>query len=141
LVAGLGGREAESPSPATSDAGTYYVLFNDQARSVASAIKPDIKGVISSALQTMMGANMEATLLGAYVAAQANGYQFKLMNIPASVELGPNSFDFDPEVMKALFEKGREIGRNPSSWVAAPSPGQNASPWLINLLSELRRGR
>ena len=141
LVAGLGGREARSSSPATSDGGTFYVLFNDQAHSVARAIKPDIKGVISSALETMMGANMEATLLGAYVAAQANGYQFKLMNIPDSVQLGPDSFDFDPEIMKVLFEKGRDLGRNPSSWVAAPSPGQNASPWLIKLLSELRRER
>lgn len=72
------------------------------------------------------------------MAAQANGYQFKLMNIPDSVQLGPDSFDFDPEIMKVLFEKGLELGRNPSSWVAAPAPGQNASPWLINLLSELR---
>jgi hypothetical protein len=141
LVTGLGGREAASSSPATSDGGTFYVLFNDQARSVASAIKPDIKGVISSALQTMMGANMEATLLGAYVAAQANGYQFKLMNIPDSIQLGPDSFAFDPEIMKMLFEKGRDLGRNPNSWVTAPSPGQNASPWLIKLLSELRRER
>jgi predicted acylesterase/phospholipase RssA len=46
LVTGLGGHEAESSSPATSDGGTFYVLFNDQARSVARAIKPDIKGVI-----------------------------------------------------------------------------------------------
>ena len=75
------------------------------------------------------------------MAAQANGYHFKLMNIPDSVQLGPDSFDFDPEIMKVLFEKELELGRNPSSWVVAPSPGQNASPWLINLLSELRRER
>jgi hypothetical protein len=27
------------------------------------------------------------------------------------------------------------------SWVAAPSTGQNASPWLIQVLSELGRQR
>ena len=53
----------------------------------------------------------------------------------------PDFFAFDPEMMKVLFEKGLDLGRNPSSWVAAPSPGQNASPWLIKLLNELRRER
>jgi hypothetical protein len=89
----------------------------------------------------MMGANMEATLLGAYAVAQAHGFQFKLMKIPDSVELGADPFGFDPEIMKVLFEKGRALGRSPSSWVAAPSAGQNASPWLIKVLSELGRQR
>jgi hypothetical protein len=84
---------------------------------------------------------MEETLLRAYALAQAHRYQFKLMKIPDNFRFGSDAFDFDPEMMKALFEKGSDLGRNPNSWVAAPSPGQNASPWLINLLSELRRER
>jgi predicted acylesterase/phospholipase RssA len=142
LVAGLSGREEEPSSRVTSGGGTFYVIFNDKAQSKASAIKPDIRGVIGSTLQTMLSANMEATLLRAYVLAQAHGYQFRLMTIPDSVELEPDSFGFDPEVMKVLFEKGRALGRNPSAWVAAPpSAGQNASPWLIKVLSELGHQR
>ena len=53
----------------------------------------------------------------------------------------PDLSDFDPDMMKPLFDIGREFGRNPASWVVAPSPGQNASPSLIKLLSELRRER
>jgi hypothetical protein len=141
LVAGLSGREEGSSSRAVSGGGIFYVIFNDKAQSEASAIKPDIKGVISSTLQTMMGANMEATLVRAYVVAQAHGYQFKLLTIPDSVRLGPDPFGFDPEIMKVLFENGRALGRSPSAWVAAPSAGENASPWLIKVLSELGRQR
>jgi predicted acylesterase/phospholipase RssA len=141
LVAGLSGRKEGSSSPSTSGGGTFYVIFNDKAQSEPTAIKPDIKGVISSTLQTMMSANMEATLLRAYVLAQAHDYQFKLMMIPDSVQLGPDSFGFDPEIMKVLFEKGRALGRSPSSWVTTPSVGQTSSPWLIKVLSELRRQR
>jgi hypothetical protein len=48
------------------------------------------------------------------------------MKIPESARI-PDLFDFDPDMMKPLFDIGREFGRNPSSWVAAPSPGENAS--------------
>jgi hypothetical protein len=44
-------------------------------------------------------------------------------------------------VVLSLLDKARELGRNPSSWVVAPSPDQDASPWIIKLLSELRRER
>lgn len=50
-------------------------------------------------------------------------------------------FVFEPEVMKPLFDKGRELRRDPSSWVQAPSPGEDASPWVMKLLTELRRER
>ena len=140
LVVGLGGSDEGSFSLATSG-GTFYVIFNDQAQSEARAVNPDIKGLIGSTIQTMLGANMEATLLRAYLAAQAHGYHFKLMKIPDDVRLEPESFSFDPGTMKALFEKGRTLGRNPTSWVAAPPAGENASPWLIKVLSELRSQR
>ena len=141
LVAGFDRGEEGASSAATSGGGTFYVIFNDKAESKAKAITPDIKGVISSTIQTMMDANMETTLLGAYAMAQVHGLQFKLMKIPDSVEIGADPFVFDPDIMKVLFEKGRAHGRSPSSWVVAPSAGQYASPWLIQVLSELRRQR
>src|SRR5262245_19733679 len=131
LVAGLIGHEQQSSE--TSGDGTFYVIFNDKGRSEPKVIKPNIRGVVTSMIQTMLDGNMEATLLRAYVLAQAHGYQFKLMKIPDSVELGPESFTFDPKLMKMLFEKGRGLGRNPSSWVEAPAAGQTVSPWLIDV--------
>jgi predicted acylesterase/phospholipase RssA len=138
LVAGLIGHEQQSP---VNGDGTFYVIFNDKGQSEPEAITPDIKGVMTSTLQAMLEGNMEATLLRAYVLAQAHGYQFKLMEIPDSVEVGPETFTFDPKMMKMLFDKGRNLGRNPNSWVAAPAPGQTVSPWLIEVLSEMGRQR
>jgi hypothetical protein len=76
------------------------------------------------------------------VTAMPNSFKTRIyMNIPDSVRLGPDPFDFDPEIMKPLFDEARELGRNPSSWVAAPALARMRLPWLINLLSELRRER
>jgi predicted acylesterase/phospholipase RssA len=140
LAVGLQDAEGSS-SISTSGDGTFFVIFNDKEDSEVRAITPDIKGVIESVAVTMLSANMEETLLRAYALAQTHRYSFKLMKIPDNFRFGSDAFDFDPDMMKRLFEKGRDVGRNPNSWVAAPSPGQNASPWLINLLSELRRER
>jgi hypothetical protein len=140
LAVGLQDAEGLS-SVSTSGDGTFFVIFNDKEDSEGHAITTNTKGVVESVIGTMLSGNMEETLLRAYALAQTHGYQFKLMRIPHNVRFGSDAFDFDPDMMKALFEKGRDLGRNPSSWVAAPSPGQNASPWLINLLSELRRER
>jgi len=89
----------------------------------------------------MLNAQMETTLLRAYGIAQAHDYRFKLMKIPNSFRLGPDSLAFDPGEMKALFEKGRMLGRGPNSWLTTLPPGQNLSPWIRKLLSELRPER
>jgi predicted acylesterase/phospholipase RssA len=129
----------ESSSVSTSGDGAFFVIFNDKERSEVQAITPDIRGVIDSVTATMLNANMEWMLLRAYALAQAHRYQFKLMTIPESFQLLPDLFVFDPHMMKGLFDIGRELGRNPSAWLVAPSPGQDASPWFIKLLIELRR--
>jgi predicted acylesterase/phospholipase RssA len=142
VAAGLQGHHEGSSSVSNSGAGgTFFVIFNDKEDPDVRAITPDIKGVMGSVVQTMLDANMESTLLRAYALAQGYGYQFKLMKIPPSVRLGPDAFAYRPDIMKTLFNRGRDLGRNLNSWVAAPSPGQGASPWLLNLLSELGRER
>ncbi len=139
LAVGLQDAEGSSSVPRSGD-GTFFVIFNDKEKPEVRAITPDIRGVIDSVAATMLNANMEWMLLRAYALAQAHRYKFKLIKIPESVPI-PDLFDFDPAMMKVLFEKGREFGRNPNSWVVAPSPGEDASPWIIKLLSELRRER
>jgi predicted acylesterase/phospholipase RssA len=136
LAVGLQDAEGSSSIPTSGD-GTFFVIFNDKDKSERRALTPDIKGIVESVVATMLSANMEETLLRAYALAQTHRYPFKLMKIPDNFRFGSDVFDFDPDVMKALFEKGRDLGRNPSSWVATPSPGQNASPWVIKVLSEL----
>jgi hypothetical protein len=140
LLLAVGLQDAEGSSSVTSGEGTFFVIFNDKETPEVRAISPDIRGVIDSVAATALSAQMEWMLLRAYALAQAHRYQFKLMKIPESAPI-PDLFDFDPDMMKALFAIGREFGRDPASWVVAPSPGQDASPWIIKLLSELRRER
>ena len=137
LVAGLAGPGENLSLPARAGGGEVYVIFNDKSQPQAQAVTPDLKGIISSNLQAMLSAQMETTLLRAYGIAKAHGYRFKLMKIPDSFPLGPDYLAFDPGVMRALFEKGHTLGRGPGLWLATPPTGQNGSPWIINMLSEL----
>ncbi len=124
--------------PASAGGGEVYVIFNDKSQPQAQAVTPDLKGIISSNLQSMLNAQMETTLMRAYGIAQALDYRFNLMIIPDSFPLGPDSLAFDPGVMRALFEKGRTLGRGPNTWLTTPPTGQNGSAWIIKMLSELR---
>ena len=139
LAVGIEGSDVP-PTVSTSADGTFYVISLAKEAPAVGAIRPDVRGVIDSVVGTMLSANMEWMLLRVYALAQAHRYQFKLMRIPDSVPI-PDNFDFDPDMMKPLFDVGRELARNPSSWVVAPSPGEDASPWFIKLLTELRRER
>jgi Patatin-like phospholipase len=127
LLLAIGLQDADGSSSVTSGEGTFFVIFNDKERPEVRAITPDIRGVIDSVAATALSAQMEWMLLRAYALAQAHRYQFKLMKIPESARI-PDLFDFDPDMMKPLFDIGREFGRNPALWVVAPSPGQDASP-------------
>ncbi len=138
LVVGLTGPREDLSLPASAGGGEIYVIFNDKSQPQAQAVTPDLKGIISSNLQSMLNAQMETTLLRAYGIAQAHDYRFKLMKIPDSFPLGPDSLAFDPGVMRALFEKGRTLGRGPNTWLTTPPTGQNGSAWIIKMLSELR---
>jgi patatin-like phospholipase len=141
LMLAVGTEGTDEPSSVSTPGDrTFFVIFLAKEAPEVRAISPDVRGVIDSVVGTMLSANMEWMLLRAYALSQAHRYQFKLMKIPESVQI-PDVFDFDPDMMKPLFNKARELGRNPSSWVVAPSPGQDASPWIIKLLSELRRER
>jgi predicted acylesterase/phospholipase RssA len=141
LLLAVGLQDADGSSAVSNSRdGTFFVIFNDKEAPAVRAITPDIRGVIDSVAATMLNANMEWMLLRAYALAQAHRYQFKLMKIPESARV-PDLFDFDPDMMKPLFDVGREFGRDPASWVVAPSPGQDASPWITKLVSELRRER
>jgi predicted acylesterase/phospholipase RssA len=136
LAVGLQDADGLSSIPTSGD-GAFFVIFNDKEDSERRAITPDIKGIAKSVVATMLSANMEEMLLRAYALAQTHRYPFKLMKIPDNIRFGSDAFDFDPDMMNALFEKGRTLGRSPGSWVTAPSAGQNASPWLIKMLSQL----
>jgi hypothetical protein len=44
------------------------------------------------------------------------GHGFNLARVPADFNLEPNEL-FDPEYMRALFERGVAAGRDETSWI------------------------
>ncbi|MDQ1241548.1 MAG: Patatin [Pseudomonadota bacterium] len=51
-----------------------------------------------------------------YLTAERAGMGFNLARVPADFDLEPNEL-FDPEYMRALFERGVAAGLDEASWI------------------------
>jgi hypothetical protein len=132
VVVGLGGEQR--PPPPRYGPGTVYVIQNGKAGSPPSAVRNDLIGVAGSSLDVMLTSSMDALMLRAYVAARAHGYRFKTVAVPKATDIGNNALAFDPTQMRAAFDAGVKLGRNPDPW--SPTPGfiQDLPGWALELI-------
>ncbi len=137
LVAGLAGPGLGATAPKAKGGGQVYVIFNDTSRAQPRAVKSELKDILRTSVRSMLDGQMEATLVRAYGVAQIHGYQFNLLQIPNDFPLGPDPLAFDPKEMGALFERGRELGRNPDAWLKTPETDQNVTPWIFKSMTEM----
>ena len=117
--------------------GEVYVVFNDRLRSPPRPIRASLSGVIGSSLNAMLNGQMETTLVRSYALARLHGYQFRLQIVPDEVETGINALAFDPVEMRGMFDAGRALGRDPSSWLEKPPSGQSFSPWVLKAIDDM----
>ena len=140
LVVGLG-RESPPEERRWEEPGDVWAIFNDKAASWPRSVREDLKGMVSSSLQSMLTANMETTVVRAYGATLAHGYDFNLHIIPFEFKLGPDPMAFDQEEMRTLFQLGRALGREPSTWRSKPKPRETNSQWIIDAIGRIAAPR
>ena len=119
--------------------GVIYVLFNDQASAPPAAITRDFRGIAASTVNAILDGQMETTVLRAYAVALVHDYAFRLMQIPDDLVLSGDALAFSRDDMRALYDAGRALGRDPDSWQRAPQPGQTIGAATIKALERLRR--
>ena len=80
-----------------------------------------------------MNSSMEYALMRSFVLARSHGYNFNLVEIPADVDVGKNALAFNPKQMRAAFDAGLVLGRQPDPWKHT-QPNLGSTPtWVMDM--------
>ena len=64
------------------------------------------------------------------------GYAFKMVAIPDQVDIGNDPLAFDPKQMRAAFEAGRALAKQPEPWSSQPPDAGDIPPWVIDAIKD-----
>jgi len=84
----------------------------------------------------MMDRSMQTALTRSYFGAQFLGYAFKMVAIPDGVEIGSNPLAFDPKQMRAAFDAGRALAKQPQPWSSTPPDAGDIPPWAMDAIND-----
>ena len=84
----------------------------------------------------MMNQSMQTALTRSYFGAQFLGYNFKMVSIPEAVRIGKDPLAFDPKQMRAAFDAGRALAKQPEPWSSTPPNTGDVPVWAIEALDK-----
>jgi hypothetical protein len=84
----------------------------------------------------MMDQSMQTAMTRSYFGARLIGYRFNLVAIPDEVEIGNDPLAFDPEQMRAAFDAGRALARQPNPWANAPPNLGDVPAWALQAIED-----
>jgi hypothetical protein len=79
-------------------------------------VPPRVAPIVSRTISSLIRTQGIGDLAQIYLAAERAGMGFNLARVPADFDLEPKEL-FDPEYMRALFERGVAAGRDENSWI------------------------
>ena len=99
-----------------------YVVINDslQESSASGAIEANIPSIAQKSLKTILRTNVVQAVHRAYVTSVQADAEFFLAYVPDRLNDSVGSLDFDPVVMQALFDAGREDALSGYGWKHLP---------------------
>ncbi len=135
VVVGMAG--AKAPPPPRYGPGDMYVVNNGRLEEKPAGIVKSLEGVASHGVNSALSAAMESVLIRAYFAANARGYRYHYLEIPADVDIGTNVLAFDPVQMRAAFDAGRALAlKGEDAWADEPVLLDDYPAWLLDALRE-----
>ncbi len=78
---------------------------------------------------------MQTALRRSYFGAELIGYNFHMIAIPDGVNIGKDPLAFDPKQMRAAFDAGRALAKQPNPWSKAP-PSGDLPTWALEVLDK-----
>jgi hypothetical protein len=130
VILGMGG--SERPPPPLYGAGNLYLINNGVQQSPPEALRRALGDVAATTVSVMMDQSMLTALTRSYFGARFLGYNFKMASIPNGVNVGKDPLAFDPEIMRAAFEAGRALGKQPDPWTNVPPSGGDIPNWALD---------
>jgi predicted acylesterase/phospholipase RssA len=121
VILGVGG--TDRPPPPLYGPGNLYLVDNGMLQSPPEALRRALGDVAATTVAVMMDQSMLTALTRSYFGARFLGYNFKMVAIPDSVNVGKDPLAFDPKTMRAAFDAGYALGQQPNPWMTVPPSG------------------
>ena len=132
VIAGLGG--SERPPPPLYGRGNVYLIDNGMLQSPPEALRRALGPVAATTVSVMMDQSMLTAMTRSYFGAKFLGYNFKMVAIPDNVDVGDDPLAFDPKQMRAAFDAGRALGKQPDHWLTVPPNLGDIPSWAFELM-------
>ena len=127
VVAGISG--TEKPIPPLYGPGNFYLIANGRLKNPPEALRRALGDIAATTIGVMMDQSMQTALARSFVGSQLLGYRFNMVGIPDDVKIGNDPLAFDPEQMRAAFDAGRNLGRQPAPWSNVPPSNGELPSW------------
>ena len=134
VIAGMGG--AERPEPPLYGPGNMYIIDNGRLQNPPEALRRALGDVAATTIAVMMDQSMLTALTRSYFGAWVLGYNFKMVAIPDSVKIGKDPLAFDPKQMRAAFDAGRQLAKQPDPWSTVPPNLGDIPTWAFEAIKE-----
>ena len=134
VVVGMGG--TAKPKPPLYGPGNVYMIDNGRLNHAPEALRRALGDVAATTVSVMMDQMMQTALTRSYFGARLLGYNFKLVAIPDAVEIGNDPLAFDPGQMRAAFDAGRALGKEPDPWSSSPPNLGDIPSWALESIEE-----
>jgi hypothetical protein len=134
IVIGMAG--SERPAPPLYGPGNLYLISNGRFQHPPAALRRALGDVAATTVGVMMDQSMQTALTRSYFGAKFLGYDFNMVAIPDEVEIGNDPLAFDPKQMRAAFDSGRALAKQPDPWSSTPPDVGDIPPWAIDAIDD-----
>jgi hypothetical protein len=134
VVPGIAG--IEQPLPPLHGPGNLYLIDNGRLNYPPEALRRALGDVAATTIGVMMEQSMQSALTRSYFGTKFLGYHFKMVAIPDDVKIGKDPLAFDPKQMRAAFDAGRALAKQPEPWLSAPPNVGDIPAWALEAIQE-----
>jgi hypothetical protein len=134
VVVGMGG--TARPKPPLYGPGKIYMIDNGRLNHAPQALRRALGDVAATTVSVMMDQSMQTALTRSYFGARLLGYDFNMVAIPDDVEIGNDPLAFDPKQMRAAFDAGRALAKQPDPWSSAPPNLGDIPSWALEAIEK-----
>ena len=132
VVVGMSG--TERPNPPVHGPGNVFLISNGRLNHAPKALRRALGELAGTTVSVMMDQSMQTAMTRSYFGARLIGYRFNLVAIPDEVDIGNDPLAFNPEQMRAAFEAGRALAKQPNPWAHAPPNLGDVPAWALQAI-------
>jgi predicted acylesterase/phospholipase RssA len=132
VVPGMFG--SQKPNPPVHGPGNLYLIDNGKVTAPPAALARALGPIAATTISVMMEQSMQTALTRSYFGTRLLGYSYKMVGIPDGVDIGNDVLAFNPTQMRAAFDAGRALAKQPDPWTSTPPNSGDIPSWAFKEL-------